>query len=200
MMDAGREGPQYSGRQHPWTEANHDSRGRYYDFKTNPELIPLVLEDLKPYEGYAAVRTFYDLLAEVNGPTSNLETNDISFRGPSQNVSDDFAKDLQCMGRLAVLFRELDRNCAEDDVSWFMARSLAFFWNETPALQWGHVKVSTWDHLFSAIGKEGVVVLFRFWAWGDSDYEAMANLDIVLHNMAACLRTVSLEASQSNHN
>lgn len=105
-------------RTHPWTHANYEGGGSYYDFKTSPHLIPEVLEDFKPYSQEKAIITFYEYLKWLNGPESKLESNDCAFRGPHENEDDLSSKKYRCSGRLEILFREIAYNLIAAHMVW----------------------------------------------------------------------------------
>lgn len=98
------------GRPHPWETSNNYSPGRYYDLRAHPELIRTSLEDFKPWEGFAAVDAFYQMLEWLNGPESILETTDCMLLAPAANKSPQIAnKKLQIMGRLFFFTGSLTR-------------------------------------------------------------------------------------------
>src|SRR5437870_5195198 len=102
-------------RTHPWTKSSSDPEGRYYDFKSHPELIRTNLEEFKPYEEYEGVELFYQLLEHLTGPNSYLDTNDSRLR-PNQNNSDapKIPKKFVLQCDLSVLFRSLELNLAAE--------------------------------------------------------------------------------------
>src|ERR1039457_6696500 len=51
-------------REHPWTVVEANPEARYWDFRAQPEHIPLVLEDFKPWSRYPAIPRFYELLTD----------------------------------------------------------------------------------------------------------------------------------------
>jgi hypothetical protein len=94
----------YPARVHPWTDATYSDESKYYDFRKNPELIPEVLEDFRPWSEYPAIQTFYDFLRWVNSDKSVLETNDSAFR---------FYQDKSPMvasGRVMIFFHKEELN------------------------------------------------------------------------------------------
>lgn len=52
----------------------------------------------------------------VNGPESILETCDCALLGPGPNDFDFSAEPLSVHGRLMIMYRDLGRNCDEDQV------------------------------------------------------------------------------------
>ena len=161
-------------RAHPWTISDGNPGCRYYDFRRRPELIPIVLEDFVPWSHYAAVEEFYAYLTWLNGPDSELESNDCAFGGVRRNNSEHLtSKKLQVDGRLMVFFRELAMNCDQrnavylrDCYRWYLERT-------QPDLQLAALGLSNLGTYFNAVGKIGSCLVFSFFAWGDSEAEAM---------------------------
>lgn len=56
-------------RLHPYTAGDADQSG-FIDFKAQPQRIPEVLEDFRPFADRPAIQTFYAMLAWINGPDS----------------------------------------------------------------------------------------------------------------------------------
>ena len=67
------------GRQHPWTVSTQNPEWKYYDFKQQPELVPQVIEDYKPFDQYEATQRFYEMVTWLNGDGSKFETSDARF-------------------------------------------------------------------------------------------------------------------------
>ena len=99
-------------RSHPWTGAIANPASRYYDFKTDPELIRTALEDFLPWGHDPAVTVLYELLERLNARTSILESNDCAFSGPHESEAPQWGK-LQCDGRVMILYRELELNLSQ---------------------------------------------------------------------------------------
>jgi hypothetical protein len=66
-------------RTFPWITADYDPRVRFYDFRSHPELIDFSLEDFMPWDRYPGIRDFYSYLRWLNGPESELESEDCAF-------------------------------------------------------------------------------------------------------------------------
>ena len=49
-------------RRHPYGSVQHDPEGKYYNFRSNPELITEALEDFTPWARHQAVQALYDLI------------------------------------------------------------------------------------------------------------------------------------------
>jgi hypothetical protein len=170
-------------RSHPWSTSTEDLGHRYYDFRARPELIPAVLEDFRPWEAYVAVRSFYDLLAWINGPASPFESNDCAFAGPEANVDRGFRKRLQCSGRLGLLFRDLRANTSDRAMIRLIEGIHVRLRAIDPDFAWGAVGTTRLrvDYLeLPEAGAAGSQVLLSFWAWGDDEPEVFENLARVI--------------------
>ena len=170
-------------RSHPWSTGAADPDHRYYDFRTRPELIPEVLEDFRPWGAYVAVRSFYDLLAWINGPASPFESNDCAFSGPEENADRGFRKRLQCSGRLGLLFRDLRVNTDERAMMRLVEGIHVRLRALDPDFAWGAVGTTRLRVDFLELpegGAEGSQVLLSFWAWGDDEPEVFENLARVI--------------------
>ena len=181
-------------RSHPWSTSTGDLNHRYYDFKAKPELIPLVLEDLRPWEAYAAVRSFYGLLAWINGPGSPFESNDCAFAGPEANSDGGFRKRLQCGGRLGVLFRDLSLNRSERAMSRWVEGIHTRLRVLDPDFEWGAVGTTRLRVVFRDLPEgraEGSQLLVSFWAWGDDEGEVFENLARVISALREALESPS---------
>jgi hypothetical protein len=184
-------------RSHPWTTGVDDPSHRYCDFRKHPELIATELEDFRPWAGQAAVGAFYELVTWLNGPTSILESNDCAFDGPHPNVAAQYAKRLQCSGRLGVLFRDLWVNTRERKVQQWIRDVHVALGQLDHDLEWGVVGTSQVhvDYLHLPRGKRaGTQVLLWFWSWGDDEPEVFRNLARVIAALRGALETVSGQA------
>lgn len=107
---------------HPWTETAGYPADRYYDFKANPELIPLVLntfEDWPAWSEAEGVQLFYELLKWLNSPGSLLDSNGCGFRAPRLNPHrDGWPGDLIASGGLIFFFRDAKLNLSEESAAW----------------------------------------------------------------------------------
>jgi len=178
-----REGISEQRRSHPWSTSTGDLSHRYYDFRAKPELIPVVLEDLRPWDAYAAVQSIYGLLAWVNGPRSPFESNDCAFDGPEGNVDHGFSKRLQCCGRLGVLFRDLSLNTDERAMNRWIGGIHERLRTLEPDFAWGAVGTTRLRVDYRDLPSnraEGEQLLLSFWAWGDDEREVFANLARVI--------------------
>ena len=182
-------------RSHPWSGSLSDSGHRYYDLRQEPELIRTGLEDLRAWERYPAIETFYRLLEWLNGSESGVETNDCAFSGPSTNEVAGFDKALGCSGRLMLLFRDLPMNTDADRVHNFtngLARALS---QQDEGFEWGVVGATIVPVRFTALPgpdaeKLGSQLMLSFWAWGDDEGEVMANLHRTFVDIESALRGI----------
>jgi hypothetical protein len=172
-------------RSHPWLTSLYDQKCRYYDFKKNPELIPQVLEDFLPWARYQAIQDFYSYLAWLNGPDSELESDDCAFTGAEKNLSPNItSKKLQVSGRLMLLFRSLACNCENTNSEWLFKCFWFYLERVEPELELGVIGLSRTTTEFIALNRrEGKSLVLNFWAWGDSEAEAMDNLQILIRGL-----------------
>jgi len=210
-------------RQHPWGNSVADENGRYYDFKAEPHLIREVLEDFKPWEGHQAINEFYNLVEWINGPGANVESNDCRLRGPKRNQQRDLCdKDLLFSGGLMVLLRNLELGLSEDGpewvacqagtpgapyftpnecIEWFGARSLQLIEEINPGYLQACIAVHFYPTFFthalvSEERKFGHQVAFEFWAWGNSEKEALDSFGIVVETLSQSLKQLSSEITE----
>ena len=179
-------------RSHPWSTSTGDLSYRYYDFKAKPELIPVALEDLRPWDAHAAVQSIYRLLGWINGPDSPFESNDCAFDGPEDNVDRGFPKRLQCCGRLGVLFRDLSRNTNEREMSRWIEGVHAGLRALEPGFAWGAVGTTRLRVDYRDLpegNSEGSQLLLSFWAWGDDAAEVFENLARVIAALREALES-----------
>lgn len=178
-------------RSHPWQTALYDPKCRCYDFKMHPELIPTVLEDFVPWAKYPAVQDFYSYLAWLNGPNSELESNDCAFAGVEPNLSPNLTPSpLQASGRLMLFFRSLPRNCEQTNTEWLYQCFLFYLARVQPDLQLGMVGLSRTSTEFEALNRrQGASLVLNFWSWGETETEVMSNLQKVV----SALREASIE-------
>src|SRR5216683_5601169 len=73
-------------RLHPYAPGAPGQTG-HVDLKAHPELIESALEDFVPFTHRPATQAFYELLRELNGPASHLESSDCAYRAPKPVVS-----------------------------------------------------------------------------------------------------------------
>jgi len=188
-------------RSHPWLGAAFDSESQYYDLTATPALIRSSLEDFFPWNRFAGVQSFYDLLERLNHPQSALESNDCAFSGPHANDDMTIPKTLQCSGRVMVLFRALEQNKDDGRVSWMRNELHVELSELDSAFQWGAVGTTVIPVRFLALpeaeGQLGWQLLISFWAWGDREADTMQNLARVIKNLGRALRRLSTSAERS---
>jgi hypothetical protein len=184
-------------RHHPWTPPDNNPEARYYDFKAQPELIPVVLEDFKPWVHYPAIPRFYELFAWLNGSESILESNDCGLRPPRRDhaapdiVRQVFDSDpIMIHGRLTILFRDLTGNTSVPTVAG-LKKSVHDGMRDCTDNFPSCVKVGEWVHLFTAINEEGHAVFLTFWAWGADEAMMMENLLCTVQLIHGCLKWIS---------
>lgn len=185
-------------RSHPWSGSLSDAAHRYYDLRRDPGLIRTALEDLRGWERYPAIETFYRLLESLNGAGSVLETNDCAFEGPAGNEQAGVPKALQCSGRLMLLFRELPHNTVPVRVHSFTQALAHALSSEDEGFEWGVIGVTIVPVRFTALpgtdaAQRGSQLMLSFWAWGDDEADTMANLDRTLAGLGAALRGLMVE-------
>jgi hypothetical protein len=184
-------------REHPWTVVVANPEARYWDFKASPEQVPLVLEDFKPWSHYPAIPRFYELLTWLNGSGSIFESNDCGLRPPRRDeatpeiVRQCFTSDpIVVHGRLTILVRDLTWNASTPTVDGLKTAIHDCLRNGVPNFP-SVVMVGEWEHLFTLVNKEGRAVSLRFWAWGDDEAMAMANLNSTFGAIHKCLKGIS---------
>ena len=186
-------------RQHPWTVTTYgedleEYSGRYYDLRSQPDLIESSLEDFLPYNHRPAIRRFYDFLRWINGSSSNLETDDSAFRPPHASDADIFHFPFQCDGRVEIIHRDLDIN-TDPAMFYQMVRSLAvFLQRQRPTFSEGFFELAHSKTLFTAQSQErqmGARIGLRFISFGNSADQTFANLLVIVDAMWASCRELS---------
>jgi hypothetical protein len=212
-----------SRRQHPWTVSSRNSELKYYDFKKQPELVSEVLEDFKAWEHYEAVQHFYDMIRWLNGPNSNLETSDCGFRGPRENDQRaQWPKELVCNGGLFVFFRNVQFNLSDESkewskeylagqspklykpskyLKWLIDSSLELITQINRQYKWACISVGLRSIVFveAPVPEDeqlGYQIVYRFWAWGDSEQEVMEKFKYVVDTLLRCFTQLSGEVTK----
>ncbi len=189
-------------RSHPWIDAESNPAYRYYDFKTQPELIRSSLEDLQQWTSYPAIETFYRLLEWLNGFESIFESNDSAFNGAAATAGTPSSKPLQCSGRLMILYRDLAVNTSHEQMH-RLADTTAKALSETdPMFEGGAIAVTIVTTRFIALPgpparQRGQQLMLSFWAWGETEAETMRHLDRIFQNLTGTLQRVSDEIRRS---
>jgi hypothetical protein len=179
-------------RSHPWTTATANADFRYIDLKADPSRIRTSLEDFTSWAHYPAVLELYALLEWLNGPGSDLESNDCAFTGPHATDTPDVSKALQCSGRIMVLYRDLVQNLSRARVELLkdaLHQRLAVCDSK---LRWGVIGTSILPVRYLTLPSSdgdslGHQLMISFWAWGGSEAELMRNLDRVLRNLSRAI-------------
>ena len=92
-----------------------------------------MLEDFNPHEDKQAVQTFYDFLRWINGPDSQLETNDCALReGVIKNPDALFKFSHKIDGRVEILLRQHEVNCLAQAVTWLFRMLSLYLQVERP--------------------------------------------------------------------
>jgi hypothetical protein len=185
-------------RAFPWTDAASNPGSRYHDFKTHPHLVRTSLEDFAPWNGCAAVETFYRLLEWLNAPGGALESNDCEFTGPRDNPDPGFRKARECSGRLMILYRDLPLNVSGPRVAWLEGATLRHLAEIDPDFEWGAVGTTIMRTQYVGLPlpeerQMGFQLMLSFWAWGDTEEETMTHLDRLFGNLSRALREASSE-------
>jgi hypothetical protein len=180
-------------RSHPWTDAVADAASRYYDFKAHPQLVRTSLEDLTPWNGHAAIASFYRLIEQLNAPGGPFETNDCEFTGPRDNPDPAFTKALECSGRLMILYRDLPRNLSRAGANRLEETLQRRLSELDPDFAWGMVGTTIMRTRYLGLpGPEkaqlGYQLMLSFWAWGDTVAETMVHLDRVIGDLSRALQ------------
>ena len=188
-------------RSHPWSGAALDETLAYLDLRSTPSLIRTSLEDFTPWSRYPAVERFYELLEWLNGESSRLESNDCAFSAPvAQHSGATTALQIECSGRVMILFRDLALNLARerwDSFSHGLHRTLA---QTDETFELGVIGTTLVPVRFRALlgpdarPREGQQLMLSFWAWGSTESECMANLGRVFGNLTCALQQLLVEA------
>jgi hypothetical protein len=197
-------------RLHPYGAGATGQTG-HVDLRAHPELIETALEDFVPFAQRAATRAFYDLLREVNGPASHLETSDCAYRAPKPHQDPNSPLALCTVGRLYVLFRDLRLNCIGTQVEWLCGKLMAHLNETDPTLTaaQGVVAFTRVRILYTALSRgawrpegfeaepndpgHGEQVMLSFFAYGNTEDEVDANLLRVFRNTTASCTLISNE-------
>ena len=185
-------------RGHPWDTAIDNADERYYDFKEHSDLVTEVLEDFKPWARYPAIATFYELLRWINGPESIVESNDCAFQGPRANPSRAIPKARECTGRLMILVRRLEMNVFFQVVADLEERLLVELQSLDTDFEWGAVGTTLARVHYHSLpcAPAGFQLCISFWAWGDTDDDAMSSLGRTFSNLNRALRSLCRHASE----
>lgn len=193
------------GRYIPYLGTELDEDGAYFDFVSDPLLIPTSLEDFRPYGEKPAVKRFYSLIEWLNGPESVLETTDCLLRPPGENKTLHLGKGaaLQIIGRLVFIYRDHSRNVCEIDIARLSDAFETTMRRTDTGWDMGACGYALYHSHFSKLGDEpdidktiGAEVCVRYWVWGNDEAECFDNLDRLYGNLDQALRQVSAQVSK----
>lgn len=182
-------------RNHRWIKGAKDEAIQYYNFLEQPELIREVLEDFRPYDRYAAIQTFYGLIEWLNGPESLLETNDCGFR-LQESKTEFMPNKREAEGRLMVFLRDYMLNLQKQNADFMMNHLGNQLQTRDVDFVPGCIGFAYCPTLFNSLPEpydkapSGVLTVY-FWAWGDTDDEAFANLDRVFKNLTTAFKATN---------
>lgn len=196
----------------PYVAATSEQSG-FVDFIKYPELIETVLEDFIPFSHADAVRTFYKFLRWINGPNSNLATNDCVLRSPSPHRDAHSHFDLSVCGRVGIHYRNLHLNSSNTrsnllcqklmeylssiDKAFTPAEGLVGF-SKNPVIQTaisngGFCPDGSFEEGFNDPGF-GTHLMLTFWAYGGTEKSAFSNLERVFNNIWEACRLASKDS------
>lgn len=210
--DAGRTYPTI--RLHPYAGTGVEQSG-YVDFKSQPERIPIVLEDFRPFAHREGIQAFYELLRKINDADSQMESADSAFRPPAPQKDPNSHRALSAYGRLYILFRNLTFNCSDNHVKWLTQELMRELTNTDPhwpasegvvgftLIKILQLALSEGEWLceqFSAADDDpghGQHLMLSFWAYGDTEDEVYVNLGRIFRNIGVACEAVSKEITKS---
>jgi hypothetical protein len=181
-------------RSHPWLGSETDPIARHYDFTKSPELIRSALEDFSPFRHYPAVEDFYALLERVNHPRSSLESSDCAFNPPGPNGTRLVEAELECSGRLMLLYRDLPLNTRKERISWLKSALHQQLARLDPKFTLGMIGTTLVPVSYLALpenARSGQQLLLAFWAFGSTESAVMQNLARLFRNLSQAMRAVS---------
>lgn len=179
-------------RVHPYRKVHHDERGRYVDFKRDPDLIESALEDFVPHAAHAGVQQFYGLLRYINRPDAAFETTDC---GLSQKLyvssNSPFPRKAGWVGgRLMLMWRDTAKNCREKPVAWLQSQFLRQFKRLRKRYDCIGFVLGPFPTIFSESGARGYQIDVEFAMWGDSYEEALDRLPDVVSALEKVVQQV----------
>lgn len=196
-------------RLHPYSAGDADQSG-FIDFKAQPQRIPEVLEDFRPFADRPAIQTFYAMLAWINGPQSRLESCDCLLRPPAPHRDANSSRPLCINGRLCLMFRHLPANCDSQNADWLCGRMMAELSQIDVGLPASDAVVGFSQNasLYTAISQGfflpdgrfdsahddpgmGTHPMLSVWAYGDDEDAAFDMLERVYRNIWQACRHVS---------
>lgn len=189
-------------RAHPWDTSAASPGERYIDLKEHPDMVEEALADLQGCRDHPTSDALVQLILDINGHSSVLETNDFLFRCPADN-SRDHASDWMnnflhlVVGRLMILYRDQGTNTtpgAIDMLGQSLAHHQGAFKRDAPFCI--HMSpVATWfvDLPDQPVGQ---ILVVDFWAWGNGADDTMCNLGVAVDGLHHAIS--SFNASQGS--
>jgi hypothetical protein len=98
-----------------------------------------------------------------------------------------------------ILIRRLDKNVSYDVVADLEERALLQLQGLDTEFEWGAVgtTIAKVDYHTLPSAPAGFQLCISFWAWGDTDDDAMSNLDRTLSNLTRALQSLCRQAPRS---
>jgi len=175
-----------------------------------PELIETTLEDFRPFSDQQAIKTFYAFLRWINGPESQLETNDCALRAPTSHSDANSHFSLCIYGRVYILYRNLKLNSSAPHVERiaqeffsalrqvdpeFTKAAGVIGLTLNPTLQTA-ISQGFWhpDGSFDVAPSDpgfGRHLMVTFWAYGENEDQSFSHLNRVFLNIWDAAQTVS---------
>jgi hypothetical protein len=173
------------------------------------------MEDFVPFAHRSATQVFYQVLRELNGPASQLETSDCAYRAPKPHREPNSPLALCAIGRVYVLYWDLRLNCIPAQVSWLCDNLMLTLRETDPTLTaaQGVVAFTRVKILYTALSKgewrtegfeappndtgHGEQVTLSYFAYGDTDDQLDENLARAFRNISVACSVMSTEISRA---
>ena len=102
---------------------------------------------------------------------------------------------------MIILYRLTQLNTSPHHVEWLKAAALHHIKSVDAAFQWGCIGLVLFPSLFTALpppigNQEGAQLAMKFWAWGDTEDEAMSHLQRLFANLKTSLGNLSGEIAE----
>lgn len=183
-------------RAHPYSGSTYDPRVHCYNFRLHPELIRTSLEDFEGWSQWPSIQRFYELLEWLNGNKSELESNDCAFRGPIESTTGGQSLALECECRLMIFYRRLELNTSCAHVQLLLGMLYRECVAINPDFTSGAIGIGLVNCAYLGLPDReqhghGYEIELRLLAYGDSDTEAMTNLDTVVGSTFCVLKRVT---------
>ena len=186
-------------RTHPWFSG--ESPGiRYYDFKSQPDLIPNVLEDFSTWTAFESTQEFFAFVAALNGAGSMFETNDCAFRGPHTNPTPAQPFPLQADGRLMMFYRELELNLSEEHTTWLQGAIRHYLEQVDSTWEKGLISLAFAPTVFSEVPQmsEGRQLVMSWWVWGEDEVDVMEQFGVIVKYVRDAVSAVEQEITDAS--